>query len=131
MFYYTVLSVVPLSACLPVQEVEGPAAGYGSDRLATVILLTDGQPSSSPPEGEVAELHKYIQRREQAVEKGEARRACKVVTMVSGGRQAGVGPRQVWGPGRYVRWGGHRQVCQVRGAQAGVSGEGGTGRCVR
>lgn len=54
---------------------------YDPGRHGVVILLTDGQPSESPPAGEVEELRRYVGAREEAMRLGELRGPCKLVTM--------------------------------------------------
>lgn len=71
-----------LYAGLYEMEVEGAAQGVPrNDRLAVVVMLTDGVPSESPPNGEVEELRKYIGGRDNAIAGGKPRTVAKVVTM--------------------------------------------------
>ena len=73
------------------QELEGAPAAAGeklrpsvvAERLPVLLLLTDGQPSPSPPAGEIEELRKYITARDSALQAAGSptRQACKLITL--------------------------------------------------
>ena len=72
------------------QEVEGsPVAGpeaaqpkvSSTRRLPVVLLLTDGQPSPSPPAGEAEELRRYIAARSARLGTTHTATSCKLVTL--------------------------------------------------
>ncbi len=70
-----------------VEGVPGPegdeanTAYSGSNRLAVVLLLTDGQPSPSPPAGEAEELRKYCAARLARLGTDHINSSCKLITL--------------------------------------------------
>ena len=70
-----------------VEGIQGPdgdeanALDSSSNRLAVVLLLTDGQPCPSPPAGEAEELRKYCATRSARLGTDHTNSSCKLITM--------------------------------------------------